>query len=146
GRGWREPAPFRRRDRPAADPGALSPPELMELPVGCRELDVAGTALVARSDACERARHALIEHGTLYEWAAQQPGVRTLRGRGETRVVPFDGGAWVVRPAFRGGAVARLLGGRYARDGEPRPSAQPRASNGRRQHSIATRAVVGLAT
>lgn len=117
----------------------------MELPVGYRELDVAGTALVARSDAFERARHALIEHGTLYEWAAQQPGVRALRGRGETRVVPFDGGAWVVRHAFRGGAVARLLGDRYVRYGEPRPYAELRVSNGLRQHNIETPAVVAFA-
>ncbi|HEU5209246.1 MAG TPA: lipopolysaccharide kinase InaA family protein [Longimicrobiales bacterium] len=117
----------------------------MQLPAGYRELDVGGAALVARADAFERARHAMIEHGTLYEWAANQPGVRALHGRGETRVVPLETGAWVVRHAFRGGAVARLLGDRYLRSGEPRPYAELRVSHGLRQHNIETPAVVAFA-
>ncbi len=117
----------------------------MELPAGYRELDVAGVTLVARSDAFERARHALIEHGTLYEWAGSQPNVQALRGRGETRVVANGIGGWVVRHAFRGGAVARVLEDRYLRRGEPRPYAELRVSHGLRQHNIETPALLAFA-
>ncbi len=117
----------------------------MELPVGYREFDVAGVTLVGRADAVERCRRALIEYGTLYDWAAEQPGVRALQGRGETRVVPVEDGAWVVRHAFRGGAVARLLGDRYLRTGEPRPYAELRVSHGLRQHNIETPALLAFA-
>lgn len=117
----------------------------MQLPTGYRELDVGGVTLVARSDAFERARHALIEHGTLHGWAARQEGVRTLRGRGETYVVPIADGGWVVRHAYRGGAIARLLGDRYLKTGEPRPYSELRVSHGLRQHNIETPAVVAFA-
>jgi 3-deoxy-D-manno-octulosonic acid kinase len=62
--------------------------------------------------------------GTLAAFARASPDSSTLVGRGAVHVLPSpltDGAEWVVRPYRRGGALARALGDRYLRAGEPRP-------------------------
>ena len=75
-----------------------------------------GTAL-ARTDLAAAARTAL-KLGSLYAWAAEQPGREVFRGRGETYGVTLGGLPVVVRHARRGGALAGVLKDRYL--GEPR--------------------------
>jgi 3-deoxy-D-manno-octulosonic acid kinase len=118
----------------------------MQLPTGYREHEVAGVTLVARTTAAEACRRVLQAGETLYGWAGRQPDSRVLHGgRGDTNVVDAEGGAWVVRHAWRGGAVASLLRDRYVRTGEPRPYAELRVSHGLRQHRIETPALVAFA-
>lgn len=117
----------------------------MQLPAGYREHDVAGVTVVARSAAIELCRRALAEAGSLYQWAARQPEAHVLRGRGATYAVHTAVGDWVVRHAWRGGAIARVLSDRHLRVGEPRPYAELRVSQGLRQHRLDTPAVVAFA-
>ncbi|MGH7445575.1 MAG: lipopolysaccharide kinase InaA family protein, partial [Longimicrobiales bacterium] len=104
----------------------------MELPAGYREHDIAGVTVVARSAATELCRRALGEAGSLYRWAARQPEARVLRGRGATYALHTEVGEWVVRHAWRGGAIAHVLRDLYVRSGEPRPYAELRVSQGLR--------------
>lgn len=76
-----------------------------------------GTA-VARRDVAEAVRQALAAHGTLYAWAAQQPGHGVFTGRGAAYGVALGPVRAVVRHARRGGLVAPLLHDRFL--GEPR--------------------------
>ena len=117
----------------------------MLLPAGYEQREVGTTTLVARSDALPTLQDALQAGGTLYDWARMAPEVQTLRGRGVTYVVSAAGRLWVVRHAFRGGAVARFLGDRYLHKGEPRPFAELRVSDALRAHRISTPAVFGFA-
>ena len=76
-----------------------------------------GTA-VARGAAMDAVRAALTGYATLYDWAADQSGRDVFIGRGEAYGVRLGHTRAVVRHARRGGALAPLLGDRYA--GAPR--------------------------
>jgi 3-deoxy-D-manno-octulosonic acid kinase len=56
-------------------------------------------------------------HGTLYDWAADQPQPRALRGRAPVYVatLPQSGVSVVVRHAWHGGLLAPLTGDRFRR-------------------------------
>ncbi len=76
-----------------------------------------GTA-AARHDVADAVRAALETHGTLYGWAAAQPGRTAFQGRGTAYGVTIGHSEAVVRHARRGGAMAPLLGDRFM--GPPR--------------------------
>jgi hypothetical protein len=76
-----------------------------------------GTAS-ARRDVAAAVRRALAGSGTLYRWAAAQPGRRVFVGRGEAYGVTLGGAPAVVRHARHGGVLAPLLGDVFF--GEPR--------------------------
>lgn len=76
-----------------------------------------GTA-AARHDVADAVRRALAADGTLYRWAAAQPGRTTFVGRGEAYGVALGSTAAVVRHARHGGLLAPLLGDVYV--GRPR--------------------------
>jgi 3-deoxy-D-manno-octulosonic acid kinase len=84
----------------------------------------------------------------LHEWAARQKGALRLEGRGAAHSVPAPcpgpdrAARWVVRHYRRGGAIAPLLGDRYARVGELRPVRELRASVEARARGVPTPAVV----
>jgi len=71
----------------------------------------------ARRDAAAAVKSALAG-GTLYDWAAAQPGHDVFQGRGATYGVSLADRRAVVRHARRGGLLAPLLGDRYR--GRPR--------------------------
>ena len=73
---------------------------------------------VARHDVADAVRGALAAAGSLYAWAAAQPGRDAFTGRGATYGVRLGGVAAVVRHARRGGLLGPLLGDRYL--GAPR--------------------------
>jgi 3-deoxy-D-manno-octulosonic acid kinase len=94
----------------------------------------------------------LERHGTLMAAAEAHPQVEALEGRGRVAVVPdpvapSDGGAdrWVVRHYHRGGSVARLLGDRYLRVGEPRPFRELRVLEAVRARGVPAPEPVGAA-
>ena len=76
-----------------------------------------GTA-AARHDVAAAVRAALGAGGTLYRWAAAQPGRSAFTGRGEAYGVALGPTSAVVRHARHGGFLAPLLGDRFA--GRPR--------------------------
>jgi tRNA A-37 threonylcarbamoyl transferase component Bud32 len=73
---------------------------------------------VARRDVAPAVRAALATHGSLYAWAAAQPGRDAFTGRGAAYGVTLGGVAAVVRHARRGGFLGPVLGDRYL--GAPR--------------------------
>lgn len=73
---------------------------------------------MARHDVARAVREAIAGSGTLYRWAAGQPGREIFHGRGETFGVALGPTRAVVRHARRGGLVARVLDDWYA--GPPR--------------------------
>lgn len=117
----------------------------MLLPAGYVEHEVGAATLVARVDVLPALRTVLESGTTLDRWARTSPEVQELRGRGSTWVVSAEGRLWVVRHGYRGGAVARVLGDRYARLGEPRPYGELRVSDALRAHRINTPTVFGFA-
>lgn len=66
-------------------------------------------------------------------------------GRGPVYVVRSRAGAWAVRHAIRGGAVARLLADRYLRLGTPRPFREATLSQQARRSGIPTPRVIAAA-
>ncbi len=91
---------------------------LPALPPGYDAWSHGAGGAIARRDVADAVRAALSGHGTLYAWAAAQPGRFTFTGRGDTYGVTLGGVAAVVRHAWRGGLFGPLLGDRYF--GRPR--------------------------
>lgn len=78
-----------------------------------------GGGAVARRDVAPAVRAALGASGTLYAWAAAQPGREAFAGRGAAYGVTLGGVGTVVRHARRGGyVIAPILGDRFV--GRPR--------------------------
>jgi len=103
------------------------------------------TIVVARSEVLDWARGAVERAGSLYAYAAGREGARVLQGRGPAYCIDGPTGACVVRHYRRGGEVARWLGDRYVRAGEPRPLRELRASEEVRRRGIDTPLVLALA-
>jgi hypothetical protein len=116
----------------------------MLLPAGYEQREVGQATLVARTDVLPSLKRELQAGRTLYEWARAAPDVQELRGRGATYVVSSEGRLWVVRHAYRGGAIARVLADRYPRIGEPRPYGELRVSDALRAHRISTPTIFGF--
>jgi 3-deoxy-D-manno-octulosonic acid kinase len=100
-----------------------------------------GVEIVALPSVIGVVRDAVAGAGTLYGWAWRSGG-RSFTGRGAAWSVATPHGDWVVRHYRRGGAVARVLGDRYVRAGEPRPLRELRASVLARSRGVATPEVV----
>jgi 3-deoxy-D-manno-octulosonic acid kinase len=78
----------------------------------------AGGSSAARRDVAAAVREALASAGSLYRWAAAEPGRREFTGRGAAFGVTLGSQPAVVRHARHGGLLARLLGDLFF--GEPR--------------------------
>lgn len=116
------------------------------LPAGYVAGERGGAVVVALAEAWTAAAAGVETAGSLFGWASERPGARALVGRGTAYAVPAPGGGhWVVRHYRRGGALARWLGDRYRRLGEPRPLAELRASVAARERGVPTPEVVALA-
>lgn len=100
--------------------------------------------LVAHEPDIAFVRGAITRHGTLAAHAAANSR-HVLAGRTRTNVCDGPGGLWVIRHSVRGGEVARLLGDRYVRAGEPRPIRELRASGRARALGIDTPEVLACA-
>ena len=83
------------------------------LPLDFETWTFEGGAAAARRDVAAAVRQALIGAGTLYRWAAAQPGRRVYLGRGEAYGVTLGAAPAVVRHARHGGLLAPLLGDLY---------------------------------
>jgi 3-deoxy-D-manno-octulosonic acid kinase len=88
-------------------------PRLPALPPGYDAWSLGAGGAAARRDVADAVRAALASHGSLYAWAAAQPGRTAFTGRGEAYGVMLGGAAAVVRHARRGGLLGPLLGDRY---------------------------------
>ena len=73
----------------------------------------AGGSSAARRDVAGAVREALAAAGSLYRWAAAQPGRREFTGRGAAFGVTLGGQSAVVRHARHGGLLAPLLADRF---------------------------------
>lgn len=98
------------------------------LPPGYVRSTRGSTVLVARDWAADVLAQALAAHGSLYQWAAAQPALEALRGRGVTWAATLAAGAGaqaatpvVVRHSRHGGMFARITGDLF-----PRPTRAPR--------------------
>jgi 3-deoxy-D-manno-octulosonic acid kinase len=110
-------------------------------PAGYAAVRGGGVQVVALASAMATVRAVVTAGDTLGDWAARRAS-REFTGRGAAWAVETPDGAWVVRHYRRGGAVARLLGDRYLRAGEPRPLRELRASTAARARGVATPEVV----
>jgi 3-deoxy-D-manno-octulosonic acid kinase len=91
------------------------------LPAGFERVLVGKNELVAKASVAGSLADALQRAPTLYDWAAEQPQPRALRGRAPVYVAPLSSGKTVaVRHAWHGGAVAPVT-----RDLWLRPSRAP---------------------
>jgi hypothetical protein len=82
-------------------------------PEGYERTEIRGTIVVARRDHVEAVQTAL-RSGTLYDYAAQQAGSRSLSGRGIAYATPLPNGEHVVvRHNRHGGLLAPLTGDRF---------------------------------
>jgi hypothetical protein len=88
------------------------------LPPGYETWTFEGGSGAARSDVAEAVRHAVAAAGSLYRWAAAQPGRRVFQGRAAAYGVRLGHADAVVRHARHGGLLAPLLGDRFL--GPPR--------------------------
>jgi 3-deoxy-D-manno-octulosonic acid kinase len=81
-----------------------------DAPAGYARLRTPGADAVCLADAAPAVVEALAEGGTLYGWAAAQPGRRTFHGRAPAHAAPLPRGAGhvVVRHAWHGGVLRRL--------------------------------------
>jgi len=121
----------------------------VKAPGGYVELELDDRRVWVWGEAAGWARSALSAAGTLHDWAAEQPGARTMEGRGLVWDVPApvpgpDGRErWAVRHYKRGGAVAApVLDDRYLAVDTPRPLRELRCSEVVRARGIPTPAVV----
>ncbi len=85
-------------------------------------------------------REALAASGSLYRWAAAQPGRRVFSGRGAAFGVKLGGAAVVVRHARHGGLLAGLLGDVFL--GQPRFYREAALSRTLAQHRVRTPALL----
>jgi len=89
------------------------------VPPGFERLLLGHAVAVARSDVADGIRRSLVSadgsRSTLHEFAARQPGARTLQGRGAAFAValPQSGVRVVVRHNRRGGLLAPITGDRF---------------------------------
>jgi 3-deoxy-D-manno-octulosonic acid kinase len=111
-------------------------------PAAYDSLREGGAVIVALPFAMATVRQALGRAGTLYGYAAAQPGVREFTGRGAAYGLPTRHGQWVVRHYRRGGAIAGMLGDRYLRVGPSRPMRELWASTAARSRGVPTPEVV----
>ncbi len=93
-------------------------PRLPALPPGYDAWSHGAGGAVARREIADAVRAALATHGSLYAWAAAQPGRSAFTGRGAAYGVVLGATAAVVRHARRGGLLGPLLADRYV--GTPR--------------------------
>ena len=70
---------------------------------------------MALSQDVERIRALLAKHPTLYDAARTMTGARPIAGRTTAYAIHVDGSEWIVRHYVRGGAIAPVLGDKYAR-------------------------------
>ena len=92
------------------------------LPEGYERANVGTTELVAHADIAASLTAALQQAPTVYDWAAEQPQHRVLRGRAPVYVATLQSGETVaVRHVWHGGAFAPIT-----RDLWLRPSRAPR--------------------
>jgi hypothetical protein len=115
-------------------------------PVAPLETQRVGAADVSASPTLVRVLAGLIDaHGTLYDWAAEQPQPRAMRGRAPVYVaaLPDHSDTVVVRHAWHGGLLAPLTGDRFRR---PTRAPHEYAMSARlREAGIPTTAVLGFA-
>jgi len=80
------------------------------VPTGGVSRFVGGTEVVAHTRVVDALATVIQEHGTLYEWAAERPQPRALRGRAPVFVatLPTVDETIVVRHAWHGGLLAPL--------------------------------------
>jgi 3-deoxy-D-manno-octulosonic acid kinase len=125
----------------------MGSPRLMDVPGPFGELRTEHAAAWARAEAREWVEEVFRRQSTLYEAARDAAGERDILrgGRGPAFVRRSPEGDWVVRHAFRGGAVARVLEDRYLRLGVPRPFREAAASVEVRRRGIATPRVMAAA-
>jgi 3-deoxy-D-manno-octulosonic acid kinase len=101
-----------------------------------------GALVVALPSVIRYVQSLILEHGTLYDASAAQPGAEAFTGRGAAYRIAGVDGDWVVRHYRRGGAVAHVLRDEYLRAGEPRPLRELHASIAARARGIDTPEVV----
>jgi 3-deoxy-D-manno-octulosonic acid kinase len=83
---------------------------ILRLPRGYARIDGIAPLAVAHERSADAVK-ALLQQGTLFEWAASHPDRREYQGRGPVFSAPLPGGGprVVVRHARRGGLLAPLL-------------------------------------
>lgn len=83
---------------------------ILRLPPGYRRVE-SRTPLAVAHDRVHAAVSAILQSGTLYDWARAHPERREYHGRGPVYSAPLPeaGARVVVRHAFRGGLMAPLL-------------------------------------
>lgn len=101
--------------------------------------------MAARADDFVKVRNALHASDTLYAYAATRADAQPLTGRGVAYRVKVADETWVVRRYRRGGAIASLLGDRYARLGTPRAWRELAVSETARGRGVRTPRVVAAA-
>lgn len=119
----------------------------VELPAGYRREELeSGVELIALPEAWDGVLHALMQSGTLFDYAAGRPGAVELAGRGVAYHIAAPGSytdeRWVVRHYRRGGFIARFLHDRYLDSGPRRPVRELIASGRARARGVATPEVV----
>ncbi|MDZ7780926.1 MAG: lipopolysaccharide kinase InaA family protein [Gemmatimonadota bacterium] len=118
------------------------------LPAGYEAIQGCGIRGFAWGPARDRIERALLDHGSLRRWASALGSGEPLSGRGTVIAIdapapgPDGHGRWAVRRYLRGGQVARLMGDRYLKGGQPRPVRELRASCTCRERGVPTPAVV----
>lgn len=135
--------------------------ESVDLPLmpGFQVVDHPGARVLARQEAVPWVRYVLEGGETLHESASRDREGFHLPGRAPVWVIPekASSGAtfsdlqlktrWAVRHYSRGGSVfSRLLGDRFVRIGEARPTFEIRISEGARRRGIPTPRIVAAAT
>jgi 3-deoxy-D-manno-octulosonic acid kinase len=125
----------------------MGSPTLMDVPGPFGELRTGNAAAWARAEAREWVEDVLQRGSTLYEAARDgaREGDILGGGRGPAFVRRSPDGEWVVRHAFRGGFVTRVLKDRHLRLGVPRPFREAAASVEVRRLGIATPRVMAAA-
>jgi 3-deoxy-D-manno-octulosonic acid kinase len=111
-------------------------------PAAYDSLREGGAVIVALPFAMATVQQAVARAGSLYGYAAAQPGVREFTGRGAAYGLPTRHGQWVVRHYRRGGAMAGMLEDRYLRVGPSRPLRELWASTAARSRGVPTPEVV----
>ena len=120
----------------------------MKLPATYREVRCTGAVAFAVEGAADWVADVLSGGETLHGWASARAGGHRFQGRAAVPVVnaaapgPDRAPRWAVRHYVRGGAVAPLLGDRYARVGTPRPHRELAASVAARERGVRTPAIV----
>ncbi|HSG81811.1 MAG TPA: lipopolysaccharide kinase InaA family protein [Gemmatimonadota bacterium] len=116
------------------------------VPEGYSHERIGQADVLARNDVLGDVRAALLDAGTLYDYAARHPEAEAVRGRQTLYVIPGPGSQrWIVRQLSHGGLLAPITGRRFLRRGTPRPFNELQLSLTLRQAGIHTPAVVAAA-